>query len=105
MAPTRTKPFVTYRPSPRIITQIHDNGVKGGTIFLTYEHKFVQHMNFNNTEKGYGQVISETEVLYSPLTKEQADYICNLLNAQSKILYKQKMKEIVKAKQINQNVK
>ena len=83
------KPYTIYRPTPRVITQIHDSGVNGGTVFLTYEHKF---MNFGQFDNKF-QVISEDEVLYSPLTYAHARYICMLLNIQSKNMYNEKIKE------------
>ena len=95
--PTDTKPWVSYVPVARVITQIHDNGVNGGTVFLTYNHKFIKTGQFKN---GY-QVISEDEVFYSPLTKEHADYMCRLLNAQARIGYRKgikKLKELEKKK-------
>lgn len=93
IAPTPKKPYVTYRPVPRVITQIHDSGVNGGTIFFTYNHKIATNQSFN----GAAYVVSEDEVIYSPLTKEHADYICGLLNVQSKQVYTKYLRE--KAKQ------
>lgn len=93
IAPTSKKPYVTYRPVPRVITQVHDSGVNGGTIFFTYNHKVSTLQNFN----GASYIVSEDEVIYSPLTKEHADYICTLLNIQSKQVYTKYLKE--KAKQ------
>lgn len=93
IAPTQKKPYVTYRPVPRVITQVHDSGVNGGTIFFTYNHKIATNQQLN----GYSYVSSEDEVIYSPLTKEHADYICNLLNIQSRQVYTKYLKE--KAKQ------
>ena len=46
--------------------------------------------------------MSEDEVIYSPLTKEHADYICLLLNIQSKQVYTKYLKE--KAKQEKQKL-
>ncbi len=101
IAPTQKKPYVTYRPTPRVITSIHDNGVNGGTIFFTYNHKLSKSQNF----EGVYSVVSEEEAIYSPLTKEHADYICKLLNIQSKQVYIKHMKELAKQKQIAQHVK
>lgn len=92
IAPTAKKPYVTYRPVPRVITQVHDSGVNGGTIFFTYNHKISTLQNFN----GVSYVVSEDEVIYSPLTKEHADYICKLLNIQSKQVYTKYLKEMKK---------
>lgn len=93
IAPTKKKPYVTYRPVPRVITQVHDSGVNGGTIFFSYNHKILTSQNLN----GMSYVVAEDEVIYSPLTKEHADYICALLNIQSKQVYTKYLKE--KAKQ------
>ena len=90
--PTKKKPWVTYKPTPRIITQIHDSGVNGGTIFFTYNHRFIE-----SPLNKFRSVVSEDEVIYSPLTKEHAEYICTLLNAQSRILYREKMKQLADA--------
>lgn len=100
LPPTAKKPYVTYRPTPRVITQVHDSGVNGGTIFFTYNHKIATNQSFN----GISYTVSEDEVIYSPLTKEHADYICKLLNIQSKQVYIKHMKEMAKKKQL-QHVK
>ncbi len=100
VVPTQKKPYVTYRPTPRVITQVHDSGVNGGTIFFTYNHKIATNQSFN----GISYTVSENEVIYSPLTKEHADYICRLLNIQSKQVYVKHMKEMAKKKQL-QHVK
>jgi hypothetical protein len=93
--PNRKKPWVTYKPTPRIITQVHDSGVNGGTIFFTYDHNFIE-----TPLNGFRSVVSEDHVIYSPLTRQHADYICTLLNAQSRILYRHKMKKLaIAAKQ------
>lgn len=88
VAPTDKKPYVTYKPAARVITQIHDSGVNQGTTFFTYSHQVVR--TFIDTKP---TVISEEEVIYSPLTKEHAEYMCKLLNAQSKKLYKECLKQ------------
>ena len=36
--PTNEVPYTVYHIEPRIIAQIHDSGVNGGTIFITYSH-------------------------------------------------------------------
>ena len=95
--PTPKKPWVTYVSNPTIITQIHDNGVNGGTVFLTYDHKFVRTMDFGETQPF--KVVSEDRAIYTPYTKEVGDGVCAFLNAQSRILYRQKMKELMKKKQ------
>lgn len=96
VVPTKKKPWVTYKPTPRIITQVHDSGVNGGTIFFTYDHKFIE-----SPLNGFRSVVSEDQVIYSPLTKEHADYVCTLLNAQSRILYRHKMKKLAIATKQN----
>ena len=101
VAPTNKTPYVTYRPTPRVITAVHDSGVNGGTIFFTYNHKVAKSQTFN----GEYTIISEEEAIYSPLTKEHADYICKLLNIQSKQVYAKHMKELAKHQQIAQKTK
>lgn len=93
--PTNKTPYVTYKPSPRVIVSVHNNGVNGGTVFITYDHKLNHKTDF---QQSY-QVVSEYEVIYSPLTKSHAQYICGLLNFQSKQTYKQAMIKIQKQKQ------
>lgn len=96
--PMNKKPYVTYRPEPRIITQIHNNGVNGGTMFFSYSHKCDKGLNFNNSDKF--TVISEDEIIYSPLTVEQATYTCKLLNAQSRMFYQKEQRRIQKMTKI-----
>ena len=83
--PNQKTPYVTYKPTPYIIVAVHDNGVNGGTIFMTYSHKINNPFDFSKTGP---QIISEYEVIYSPLTLGQAKYICRLLNLQSRQTYK-----------------
>ena len=92
IAPTEKIPYVTYKPVPRIITEVQDNGVNNGTLFLTYYHKVVSVPTYNPSQNKVPQVISESEIIYSPLTKAYAEYICKLLNLQSKQTYKQYVK-------------
>lgn len=101
--PTVKKPWVSYVSTPRIITQVHDNGVNGGTVFLTYDHKFVRTMDFGETQPY--KVVSEDRAIYTPYTKEVGDGVCAFLNAQSRILYRQKMKKLMATKQQNQHIK
>lgn len=96
VAPNDKKPYVTYRSTPRVISQIHDNGVNGGTIFFTYNHKVEKNQSFT----GSSYTTSEDQAIYSPLTKEHADYICKLLNIQSKQVYEKHMRELAKQKQL-----
>jgi len=91
IAPNDKKPYVTYRPTPRVITQVHENGANGGTIILTYSHKFVKSVDFNGGKTG--KVDSEVEALYTPLTKEHALYVCKILNVQSRLYYMQQIKK------------
>ena len=90
--PTASRPWVKYVPSARIIAQIHDSGVNGGTMFLSYKHKVVRTGQFENAP----QIVSEDDVFYSPLTKEHALYVCKLLNVQSKNEYIKEMKRLMK---------
>ncbi len=93
--PTEKIPYTTYKPAPRIIVSVHNNGVNGGTVFITYEHKLNREMNFQQHYK----LVSEYEVIYSPLTKTHAEYICRLLNFQSKQAYNKAMIKLQKQKQ------
>ncbi|MBQ0013352.1 MAG: hypothetical protein KBS86_02160 [Proteobacteria bacterium] len=81
--PTNKIPYVVYNIEPRIITQIHDSGVNGGTIFITYTH-YVSNAVGNDKQI---QIKCEEETLYSPLTKEHAEYVAKKLTEQSKALY------------------
>lgn len=90
--PTASRPWVKYVPAARIIAQIHDSGVNGGTVFLSYKHKVVHAGQF---EKKH-QIVSEDDVFYSPLTKEHALYVCKLLNVQSKNEYIKEKKRLIK---------
>jgi len=82
--PSKKTPWVTYRPEPRVIVSIHENGVSNGSMFWTYSHQAVGAPDFDRNKK---QVISEEETIYSPLTKKHAEYICRLLNVDSKYTY------------------
>ncbi len=83
--PTNKIPYTVYHVEPRIITQIHDSGVNGGTIFITYTH----HVSSTVGNSKQIQIQCEEETLYSPLTKEHAEYVANKLTEQSKTLYLQ----------------
>jgi len=96
IAPNPKKPYVTYCPAPRVIVQVHENGVNGGTIIMSYAHKFVKSVDFNDQKTA--KVVSEDEALYTPLTKEHAIYVCKILNAQSRLFYMKQMKEQQKTK-------
>ena len=96
IAPNEKIPYATYKPAPRIITEIQDNGANNGAVFFTYSHKITAPMPaYSEKLKGVRQVVSESQVIYSPLTKDHAAYICKLLNLQSRQMY---MKEICGAK-------
>lgn len=95
VAPTIKIPYVTYKPAPRIITEIQDNsGVNNGAVFFTYSHKITEPAPAYNSEKTPRQVVSVSEVIYSPLTKDHAEYICKLLNLQSKQFYVKNIKNV-----------
>ena len=98
--PTKETPYVTYKPEPRVVVSIHDSGVNGGTTFLTYSHMVVNSQSLIKDSKDF-QVVACDDVIYSPLTKEHAKYICTLLNLQSKHLYEKHLTEI----QQKQNIK
>ncbi len=93
IAPTEKIPYVTYRPSARIITEVQDNGVNNGTVFLTYCPKVVSVPTYHSAQHSEPQIISEHEVIYSPLLKDHAKYICKLLNLQSKQMYREYVKK------------
>ena len=99
--PTKEKPYITYKPEPRVITSIHDNGVNGGTMFFTYTHEIVRPQSITKGENEF-QVVSTEEVIYSPLTKAHAERLCKLLNLQSKRLYE---KHLIKMKNSAENHK
>lgn len=90
-APTKEKPYVTYKPEPRVVSSIHDSGVNGGTVFFTYTHQIVKQPCFSNKKEIDFQVIAEEDTINSPLTKGHAEYICKLLNLQSKRLYEKQL--------------
>lgn len=94
--PTDTVPYMTYKPAPRIVTEVQDNGVNNGTVFLTYAPKVATVATYHSQQHNKPQVTSETNVIYSPLTKEHAEYVCKLLNVQSKQVYKNHMAELAK---------
>lgn len=91
--PTTEKPYVTYKPEPRVIFSIHDSGVNGGTVFFTYSHRIEKPQSITKGEKDF-QVVSEVDIIYSPLTKEHAERICKLLNLQSKRLFEKNLLKI-----------
>ena len=91
--PTDIVPYVTYKPVPRIITEVQDNGVNNGTVFLTYAPKVVSVGTYHSQQHNKHQVISKTDVIYSPLTKQHAEYVCKLLNVQSKQMYLEALKQ------------
>ncbi len=99
--PTKEKPYVTYKPEPRVISYIHDNGVNGGTTFFTFSHRIEKSQSITKDETDF-QVVSEEDVIYSPHTKFMAEYICKLYNLQSKRLY---VKELLKLANQNQKIK
>lgn len=76
-------PYTTFGIEPRIITQIHDSGVNGGTLFLTYKYEISPIIG----DKTKFQLKAIDDILYSPLTKEHAEYIAKKLNEQAKQKY------------------
>jgi len=96
--PNEKIPYVTYKPAVRIITEIQDNGVNNGTVFLTYTPKVASVSTYYTPQHNAPQVISEHDVIYSPLTKAHAEFVCRLLNLQSKQKYKQYVRQIEKQK-------
>lgn len=81
--PTSEVPYTVYHIEPRIIAQIHDSGVNGGTIFITYSH-YVSKVIGNDKQI---QIKCEETTLYSPLTQAHAEYVAKKLTEQSKLLY------------------
>lgn len=94
-------PWDTYRPEPRIITAIHDNGVNKGTLFMTYEHHIEKESKYDADKNYFGRVVSEEKIIYSPLTKDHAEYICKLLNIQSKQMYMNNKKRMLHQQKTN----
>lgn len=92
-APTAEKPYVTYKPEPRVVSSIHDSGVNGGTVFFTFTHEVTKPVSMKKDKNDF-QIVSEEDVINSPLTKGHAEYICNLLNLQSKRLYEKQLAKI-----------
>ena len=99
IAPTPKKPYVTYRPSERVIVCVHSNGVDQGTTFLTRSHRKENNLSYANNGENSFTVVSDEEVIYSPLTKAHAEYICKLLNVQSRQFYKSQLLLAAKQKQ------
>ena len=100
-----SKPYDKFKPVPRVITGIHDNGVNNGQFFLTYKHEFVKNPDFKGykpkgktKEKEY-MVVAREEEFFSPLTKDQAVYICDVLNFQSQQAYLDGMKKVIRKAQ------
>ena len=96
--PTDAVPYVTYKPAMRIITEIQDNGVNNGTVFLSYTHKIAPISTYHSVQHNKPRVVSENDVIYSPLTKEHAEYVCKLLNLQSKQMYMAALKQTTHTK-------
>ena len=96
--PNEKTPYVTYKPAERIVTEVQDNGVNNGTVFLTYSPKIASVSTYYTPQHNAPQVISEHDVIYSPLTKAHAEFVCKLLNVQSKALYKKYVRQIEKQK-------
>lgn len=86
--PTKQRPWTVYKYEPRVITSIHDSGVNGGTVFFTFSHEIVQPLSLpGGKNENEFQIISDEDSIYSPLTKEHAQFICAELNSQSRSLY------------------
>ncbi|MFQ6739325.1 MAG: hypothetical protein ACLRFJ_01485 [Alphaproteobacteria bacterium] len=83
--PTSEVPYTVYHIEPRVIAQIYDSGVNGGTIFITYSHYVSKVVGYDSQI----QIKCEENILYSPLTKEHAEYVAKKLTEQSKLLYLQ----------------
>lgn len=97
--PTKEKPYVTYKPEPRVVSSIHDSGVNGGTTFFTFSHRIEKPQSITKSETDF-QIVSEEDIIYSPLTKAHAEYICKLLNLQSKRLYEKNLLKIINKQNI-----
>ena len=96
--PNEKTPWVTYRPAERIITEVQDNGVNNGTVFLSYAPKVASVSTYYTPQHNAPQIISEHDVIYSPLTKAHAEFVCKLLNLQSKTMYKKYVAQLSKQK-------
>jgi len=99
--PTPEKPYITYKPEPRVVSSIHDSGVNGGTMFFTYTHRIEKPQSITKGEQDF-TVVSDEDVIYSPLTKGHAEYICRLLNLQSKRLYDKQLLKLQQKQQLLQ---
>lgn len=89
----RVIPYDTFKPSPRMLISVYNNGINNGTLCEAYSYKFVKNPDFEgynkNSEKDGKKymVVAEIEEFYSPLTKKQAEIMCKELNAESKRIY------------------
>lgn len=87
--PNKDKPYSTFRPVPRVITQIiNSSDSKNGSVFLSYKPIIQKDPAFNDNI----MVKAEEDSFYTPLTKEQATYVCKILNEQMKHYYEKKVK-------------
>lgn len=98
---TDKRPWVVYKYEPRVISSIHDSGVNGGTTFFTYSHDIVKPQSITKSKNEF-KVISEEDVIYSPLTKLHAQFICAELNSQSRRLYQRELEKIQQQEQQNE---
>ena len=103
-APTAEKPYITYKPEPRVISSIHDSGVNGGTVFFTYSHRIEKPQSYTRGNLDFTVVSDEQEIL-SPLTYKHAEFICRLLNLQSKRLYDKNLLKMQQAQNEQQETK
>lgn len=92
-------PYDTFKPAPRMLISVYNNGVHNGTLCRAYSYTFVKNPNFEgynkNSEKDGKKymVIAKIEEFYSPLTKKQAEIMCKKLNAESKRIYSMGLKK------------
>ena len=87
--PSEKVPYTTFRPVPRIVTQVHNNGVNGGTVFMSYKPEIYTDIMDRNH-----RVEAIEHTFYSPLTKEQAIIVCRKLNNQMKHFYEKNMQKL-----------
>lgn len=92
--PSREIPYSTFRVVPRVIVEVYNSGVNQGITLMSYEPSLEKEIGFH--KEGKYKVKSKVVSFYSPLTKEQAEYICKNLNEQHKNFY---IKMVAKQKQ------
>lgn len=88
--PNEKIPYAFYIAEPRIITQMYDNGVNGGTTFGSFR-PYVSSKIGNCNEI---TVCTKEESFNTPYTKEQAEFIAKTLTEQSRAVYEIALKHM-----------